>query len=172
MKNFTLFNCFMLLSATTLVAQIKPREASFGSFTSSANLSNEAVFTVLGAYGGSGKSGSDAFVIQNGNGNAANLQLAGSGNVVNATQNGSNNTVNMDYNGSNSKYVLDQDGNSNTLNLNKITSNGINFQVIQRDNNNGITIDGASTGALPALKIEQSGGMQINITSNTYFLQK
>jgi hypothetical protein len=171
MKNqLTAFATFCL-SVTLSVAQIVDKPSSLGSFSTTTALSNEALFTVLGAYAGSGKPGSEASVIQTGNGNSANLNLNGAGNVVNASQKGNSNAINMSYDGTNSRYILDQDGNSNTLNLNKITSSGINFQVIQKDNNNGITVDGTSTGSLPALKIEQTGGMQINITSNAFFVK-
>ena len=162
---------FASFPITVSMGQILPKETSFGSFSSTSNLSNEAVITVLGAYAGSGKAGSDASIIQAGSGNSVNLSLAGSGNVVNTSQTGNNNSLNMDFEGANSKYLLDQDGNSNSLNLNKITSTGINFQVIQESNNNGLTIDGAGTAALPSLKIEQTGGMQVNITTNAFFLK-
>ena len=171
MKNYWLTIVLSCLSLTSAFAQVISKETSFGSFSTTSNLSNEAVITVLGAYSGSGKSGSDASVIQTGNNNTANLNLTGSGNLVNASQNGNNNSVSMDFDGTNSRYFLDQDGNSNSLNLNKITSSGINFQVIQKDNNNALTIDGKGSGALPSLKIEQTGGMQVNITTNAFFLK-
>ena len=171
MKNLASLIIAVFASFNVLFAQPNQKEASFGSYSSSVNLSSEAVFTVLGAYAGSGKAGSDASVVQTGNGNNLNLQLSGSGNVVNAKQTGNSNTLNMDFRGTNSKYVLDQDGNANTMDLNNITSTGINFKVIQKDGGNGLTIDGVGTGALPSLKIEQSGGMKINITSNTFFLK-
>ena len=171
MKNLTLLIIAVFTSLNVVFAQPNQKEASFGSYSSSVNLSSEAVFTVLGAYAGSGKAGSDVSVIQTGNGNNSNLKLNGSGNVVNASQTGNSNMINMDFSGTNSKYVLDQDGNSNTINLDNITSTGINFKVIQKTNSNGLTINGVGTGALPSLKIEQSGGMKINITSNTFFLK-
>ena len=157
------------LSLNASVAQNLPRESSFGSFSTTSSLCNEAVITVLGAYAGSGKLGSDVSISQSGNVNEAILNSTGSGNVISASQNGNRNKLSMDFEGINSKYVLDQDGNSNSLNLNKITSTGINFQVFQKDNNNALTIDGTGTGALPALKIEQTGGMKISITTNAFF---
>jgi hypothetical protein len=165
------FSLLALFCVTSAVAQKTHQDITPGSFSSSRGLSNEAFYSVLGSFGGTGKIGSDATVIQAGTGNTLNLNLVGSGNVVDTKQTGNDNTLTMDFSGTNSKYVLDQDGDVNTMSLSKVTSNGINFQVSQKNNNNVLTVDGSGTGALPALKIEQTGGMQVTIESNLFYVK-
>ncbi|MCE7042640.1 hypothetical protein [Dyadobacter sp. CY312] len=167
MKNFLINLSLSALSLGALHAQQVPGEASFGSFSQSLNsLTDQAKITVISGYSGTGKSGSNANVTQTGNQNILNLNLSGNGNNIVTQQKGDLNTLNMDFNGSNSQYLLSQEGNDNKLQMNNITSNGIDFQVTQKDGGNNLTLEGSGFTPLQSMKIEQTGGMRIIIDSN------
>ncbi|TDE15320.1 hypothetical protein [Dyadobacter psychrotolerans] len=170
MKNFLINLSLSALSLGALHAQQVPGEASFGSSAQSlSNLSDQAKISVISSFGGTGRPGSNANVIQSGNQNSLNLNLTGNGNNIVTSQIGDLNQLNLDLNGSNSQYVLEQSGNSNELQMKNIKSSGINFQSTQKDGGNSLILQGGSIGSLQSMKIEQTGGMKIIIESNPIF---
>lgn len=167
MKNLISTIIFGVLSTTTLFAQDFSKDALYGSdYQSISTLSEQAKFSILSSFTGTGVQGSNATVLQNGNNNTTELNLAGNGNKVITSQQGDNNNIYMDFQGTNSQYILEQDGDKNNLELKNLTSNGTNFQVSQLNNENGITVEGSGIGSLQSMKIEQTGGMKIIIDSN------
>lgn len=169
MKSF-----FLLVLAAAPVcsafSQKLPGENSFGLYSDkSTNLSEEALFTVLTPYAGTGKAGTEAAVTQTGNSNVSQLNFSGSGNLINAYQNGNENNLNLDFSGRNSRLVLEQNGNNNTIQMNNITGSNANFRAVQTDDGNNLNIIGSQVGPLGSMKIEQSGGMTTIVTANPIF---
>ncbi|GAB2766999.1 hypothetical protein GCM10027275_06460 [Rhabdobacter roseus] len=135
------------------------------------DLPNEAIITQLGlTYSGTGSAGSNVALLQSGLDNQSMLNIIGSGNLITTQQVGNNNQLRLDLTGQNNKYDLLQDGNNNLLQLMNTTSSGIQFQVIQRGDGNELTRNGNGLGALPSLKIEQTGGMKLIIETTNFYV--
>ncbi len=160
-----LFGIFMLPAN----AQAQGVNNNFGSYSSSSSdLSQEAIVTQLGT--NSGNLGSQVMLIQNGSNNASYIKVYGEDNLVASFQDGERNNLAVALIGNENNYQLKQTGDDNNLDLDQVRSKNIDFQVNQISNNNELIIKGNSTGELPALKIEQSGGMRLTIQSNTFFV--
>ncbi len=106
---------------------------------------------------------------QNGSLNTANVTMAGPGLELIAGQNGTGNLLEIDITGISSQLMLTQQGNFNRMILSDIVSEGASFQAHQSGNFNRLEIDGAASGPLPSITIEQTGGMQLIINSPTSY---
>lgn len=169
MKHFISHLTMALLFATTSFAQQVSKDALFGSdYQSISTLSEQAKFSLLSSFGGTGNPGNATIIQQTGNQNSVTLDLKGSGNNIVTKQEGSENSISMNFKGTNSQYLLEQNGDGNTMVMNNIKSSGTNFQATQTDNGNSLTLEGTSIGSLQSMKIEQTGGMVISISSNPY----
>jgi hypothetical protein len=114
--------------------------------------------------------GKEAIISQSGSGNNVNYRSAGQ-NKFQANQNGSGNEVNLDLSGGGNEFLFSQQGNNNKALLPNTMSSGKQFELNQTGNGNELTRDGASVGTLPmSMKIEQTGGMRLIITTSTFTL--
>jgi len=104
-------------------------------------------------------------VRQNGNFNMANIATSGNLLTVMVSQSGNLNRMNLDVHGEDSRLTLSQKGDYNQMSLLKLTVGGSDFQATQHDNFNSLEIDGAKSGILPSITIEQRGGMHLIIDS-------
>lgn len=102
---------------------------------------------------------------QTGNLNISNIAASGRSLTIMALQAGNGNRIDLDVRGEDSQLVLSQQGNFNNMALSEIVSNGSAFRASQSDNFNSLEIDGAKSGALPSITIEQRGGMRLIIDS-------
>ena len=112
---------------------------------------------------------SPILVTQLGHDNELSFKLTGPENKASGLQIGNYNALYLDVNARSSNYLLQQDGNYNNIELTNMTTDGINFELTQRQNNNSLVLDGGRS--LPSLKIEQSGGMQLTIQTNVPFFR-
>jgi hypothetical protein len=166
MKQIFLTAIMAVLFTSVSLAQQSGKDALFGSNYPPFNaLSAQAKFSILNAFGGTGKSVNETIINQTGNQNTMRLELAGTGNNVTTKQEGSENYLSMEMKGADNLYLLEQNGNSNTLVMNSITSNNVHFQAIQTNDGNSLTLEGNGIGSLQSMKIEQTGGMSIIISS-------
>jgi hypothetical protein len=168
MKNILYPFAMSLLFPAIVLAQQLQAPANY---TGNNVTTGEAIVRQLGGFDKANLRDADISIYQNGNSNNLHLDLKGIGNKITGRQNGNENTLNLRAKTMNSQYWLEQAGNGNVLSLTNITSNGINFQVNQAQNNNSLILDGAGYGQLPSLKIEQSGGMRLSIQSNTFSIK-
>ena len=102
---------------------------------------------------------------QTGSLNISNIAASGRSLTIMALQAGNGNRIDLDVRGEDSQLVLSQQGNFNSMVLSEIVSNGSAFRASQSDNFNSLEIDGAKSGALPSITIEQRGGMRLIIDS-------
>lgn len=128
----------------------------------------QAIVSTLGT-GNAGTGGGTAAVInQSGAGNRFSFDGASgnTGNQITFTQNGNNNQLDFQLAGSNNTYTLGQTGNNNRLDLQNFQTNGARLEVQQTGNNNRLDSNGYpfADASIP-LKITQSGGMRLIITS-------
>lgn len=113
---------------------------------------------------------------QRGSGNQASYQHSGGrGNRVTMTQEGDDNRLHLSVDGSQNEYWLEQRGNANDLQLNGLRGDGLNLSVRQAGNHNGLTLSRdaleGTVGTVGPIRIEQSGGMRVTVTSS-YFAQQ
>ncbi len=160
------------LCSPVLLAQVIPGSDGIGTYSNfSSTISQEAFISQIGYFDGTGNAGTQLKLTQNGNQNTSDIKINGNGNELITSQMGDGNNLKLNITGNSNAYNLSQKGDDNNLVLDKVKSNHINFQVIQVDNGNGLVIHGKNTGDLPALKIEQSGGMKLSIESNAFFIK-
>ncbi|MCE7065095.1 hypothetical protein [Dyadobacter sp. CY326] len=127
---------------------------------------DEAIVKQIGEFEQGNAKGKDVLFLQKGNQNDLNVTLQGLGNTVLGGQSGNENKIILDARSANSQYWLEQQGDNNIMSLTNVEGNGVNFQVTQYENNNSLLLDGAGNNQMSSLKIEQSGGMKIQIESN------
>ena len=109
-------------------------------------------------------------ITQNGNFNHSRVTTQTSGVLVNIAQNGNLNSIELGLIGQNSDILLTQTGNNNLMNLPNVSAHNVSFTAIQHNNSNVLDIKGDQTISLPNLKIEQSGGATLMITSPSDFV--
>ncbi len=102
---------------------------------------------------------------QRGHLNSAAVAMTGQGLGIAASQIGTGNLMEVSLEGANSRLLLSQQGNFNNMILSKLAGSESDFQALQYDNFNSLEIDGAKSGALPSITIEQRGGMHLIIDS-------
>ncbi len=102
---------------------------------------------------------------QTGNLNISNIATSGRSLTIMASQSGNGNRIDLDLKGEDSQLFLSQQGNFNNMVLSEIVSNGSAFRASQSNDFNSLEIDGAKSGALPSITIEQRGGMRLIIDS-------
>ena len=102
----------------------------------------------------------------NGSFNNITVSNQGTNSKVRAVQNGSRNAMNINAAGNDNKLSLSQNGDNNNLNMMLLFGDGLQMQVQQMGNSNGITSVGTPSVYATPIRIEQSGGMQISITQN------
>lgn len=101
-------------------------------------------------------------LIQVGNQNSVSFKMSGE-NSFDFTQKGDGNSIDMTLPGENNFFKFEQLGNQNKLQLKEIMfSNGM-LEVFQEGNGNALLESGSGLG-IP-MKIEQRGGMRIEINS-------
>lgn len=102
---------------------------------------------------------------QNGNLNVANLAISGQGLTLSVGQNGNDNRIDMGLRGNDSRITLIQNGNFNDMLFSNVTAEGVTFEARQDNNFNKLEVDGTASGPLPNMKIEQSGGARLIIST-------
>lgn len=102
---------------------------------------------------------------QTGAANQAGINTRGAGNQLNINQIGGGNQLNLDLTGSGNAFTLSQLGGNNVLDLKNVQANGQQLDISQRGNNNRLSSDGYPVATGVPIRIEQSGGMQIQITN-------
>jgi len=157
----------LILTATVSFAQRIQENQGSGSLPGNNIPSSEAFIRQVGGSAPGNSTGSEISIFQKGDLNTLNFNIKGTGNSITGRQNGDGNTLSLTTKTNNSNFWLEQNGNYNKLDLGNITGNDIRFQVFQSQHNNSLSLDGLNT-TLPAMKIEQSGGMQISIQSNVF----
>ncbi|HEY0111419.1 MAG TPA: hypothetical protein VGB67_17395 [Fibrella sp.] len=120
--------------------------------------------------GGTGTTSTAAVIMQNGANNRFSFDGAAgnTGNQITFNQQGNNNQLDFSLTGSNNTYTFDQLGNRNVLNLQNFNTNGAKLEIQQTGNNNRLESTGYpfNDSTIP-LKITQSGGMQLIISSTS-----
>ena len=167
MKNGIKIAVVLLFTVTVSFAQKNLGNELSGSLQGNNILSSEAFIRQLGGATPGNGTGSEISIFQKGDFNKLNFDIKGKGNNITGRQNGDDNTLRLAAKTSNSNFWLEQSGNYNKLDLGNVAGNNIRFQVFQSQNNNSLSLDGLNS-TLPAMKIEQSGGMQIGIQSNVF----
>ncbi len=102
---------------------------------------------------------------QTGTANQAGINTRGAGNQLNVNQTGGGNQLNLDLTGSGNAFTLSQLGGNNVLDLKNVQANGQQLDISQWGNNNRLSSDGYPVATGVPIRIEQSGGMQIQITN-------
>ena len=168
MKEWTFFLTLNCLALTAVAQTPSFSEAYWGGALSLTVMERQAVLTGQ-------TSQTDAVTLrQRGSGNEAYYRNAGGGqtNRVALTQEGDNNRLSLTLNGGQNDYRLDQLGNANDLQLNGMRGDNVNLSVRQAGNGNGLVVADSALeglgGTVGPIKIEQSGGMRVTVTS-TYF---
>ncbi|MBO0948592.1 hypothetical protein [Fibrella forsythiae] len=132
--------------------------------------SAQALAALSTGTGGTGNAGTAAVVIQNGASNRFSFDGAAgnTGNQITFNQQGSNNQLDFALTGSNNTFTFDQLGNNNVLNLQNFSTSGTKLDIQQTGNNNQLESNGSpfADSTIP-LKITQSGGMRLLISSST-----
>ena len=101
-------------------------------------------------------------LVQVGNQNSVSFKMSGE-NSFDFIQKGEGNNIEMTFQGENNIFKFEQLGNQNMLQLNRVMfSNGM-LEVMQEGNGNVLLESGSGLG-IP-MKIEQRGGMKIEINS-------
>ena len=101
-------------------------------------------------------------LVQVGNQNSVSFKMSGE-NSFDFIQKGDGNNIEMTFQGENNIFKFEQLGNQNKLQLNRVMlSNGM-LEVMQEGNGNVLLESGSGLG-IP-MKIEQRGGMRIEINS-------
>ena len=101
-------------------------------------------------------------LVQVGNQNSVSFKMSGE-NSFDFIQKGEGNNIEMTFQGENNIFKFEQLGNQNMLQLNRVMfSNGM-LEVMQEGNGNVLLESGGGLG-IP-MKIEQRGGMKIEINS-------
>ena len=101
-------------------------------------------------------------LVQVGNQNSVSFKMSGE-NSFDFIQKGEGNNIEMTFQGENNIFKFEQLGNQNMLQLNRVMfSNGM-LEVMQEGNGNVLLESGSGLG-IP-MKIEQRGGMRIEINS-------
>ncbi|MFD2573943.1 hypothetical protein ACFSUS_25120 [Spirosoma soli] len=113
---------------------------------------------------GTGELG-DINISQTGTNNGVRLTGSGAGNRLNFSQDGNNNQLSLELNGNQNTFTLGQLGNNNTLDLRNVQTNGEQLDILQRGNGNRLSSDGYPFATGVPIKVEQSGGMQVQITN-------
>ena len=167
MKDNIKITALLFLTVTASFGQKSQENQFSGGRQMNNTLSNEAFVRQLGGATPGNGTGSEISIFQKGDFNKLNFDIKGKGNNITGRQNGDDNTLRLAAKTSNSNFWLEQSGNYNKLDLGNVAGNNIRFQVFQSQNNNSLSLDGLNS-TLPAMKIEQSGGMQIGIQSNVF----
>lgn len=102
---------------------------------------------------------------QTGTVNQAVISTRGAGNQLNVNQIGGGNQLNLDLTGSGNAFTLSQLGGNNVLDLKNVQANTQQLDISQRGNNNRLSSDGYPVATGVPIRIEQSGGMHIQITN-------
>jgi hypothetical protein len=168
MKNIFYYSIVFLLFPAATIAQ-ETNETD--SFVGNDSRINEAIVRQISGFEQASLKGRELLFYQSGNYNVLNVSLQGFGNSVVGGQNGNDNNIGLNARTYNSQYWLEQSGDNNQMDLTNIAGTNINFRVAQFENNNSLTIDGGGYQQFSTLKIEQSGGMKIQIQSNVFPLK-
>lgn len=124
-----------------------------------------AVLTQL-ATASTGAGGTDEISIgQSGGSNRVALTGSGQANRLMITQTGDDNQLSLDLFGEQNTFGFSQNGNQNVLDLRNVRANGERLDVSQQGNGNRLTSDGYPVATGVPIRIEQTGGMQLQITN-------
>ena len=104
-------------------------------------------------------------ISQTGAGNGVSLSGSGTGNRLSFTQSGNSNQLGLELVGDQNTFTLGQLGNSNTLDLRNVRASNEQLEITQRGDGNRLTSDGYPFATGVPIKVEQSGGMQLQITN-------
>ena len=125
----------------------------------------QAVLTQLAA-GPAGVNGIGTIGIsQSGTGNQAGITGSGTGNQLTIIQNGNDNQLSLELYGNQNSFGFAQNGSSNVLDLRNVRANNERLDVLQQGNANRLSSDGYPFATGVPIRIEQAGGMQIQITN-------
>lgn len=126
-----------------------------------AGTGNQATIAVLGQQ-------NQVTLTQTANANAATVQLTGQGNQLQFLQAGGGNQLVIGLDGTNNQLRVSQSGND-VMSLPGLSGSNARIDLVQRNGNNTIVIDGLTAPGLPTgggvanLKVEQSGGATVRI---------
>lgn len=172
MKTASFFLTLSLLAGRAFAQSVTDSEAFWGGTLPLTVLERQAVLT-----GQVNQAADQVTLQQRGSGNQARYQNTGGGqgNRATLTQEGDDNRLSLSVNGSRNEYLLEQRGNANDLQLNGLRGDNLNLSVRQAGNHNGLTLSSDALegvgGAVGPIRIEQSGGMRVTVTSS-YFTQQ
>lgn len=95
------------------------------------------------------------------------VKLTGSGreNRLLVTQNGDTNQVDLDLLGEQNLLNVNQQGSRNVVDLRAVRANGEQLHISQQGNGNGLSGSGYPLATGVPIRIEQSGGMQLLIST-------
>ncbi|WP_375446138.1 hypothetical protein [uncultured Fibrella sp.] len=141
-----LFATFLLLSGS--IAAVAQSEAYFR-----APVADRAM---------AGLSAGEATLVQTGQLNQLHYQATGRSNIVNLSQQGTANALDLTITGTNNRYSFAQQGDNNVARWQSRQSNA-QLDVLQRGDNNQLIQTGNGRAAGVPLRIEQTGGMQLQI---------
>lgn len=101
-------------------------------------------------------------LVQTGQLNQLHYQTTGRNNTVSLLQQGTANTLDLTISGTNNRYSFAQQGDSNVARWQSRQSN-VQLEVVQRGDHNQLIQSGDGRAAGVPLRIEQTGGMQLQI---------
>ena len=123
----------------------------------------QAILSQLAA-GSSGTGGSDEINIsQSGGGNRIALTGSGTANRFSINQNGDGNQLSLELFGDRNSFGFEQNGSGNVLDLRNVRASNERLDISQQGSGNRLTSDGYPLATGVPVRIEQTGGMQIQI---------
>jgi hypothetical protein len=126
---------------------------------------SQAILSQLAA-GSSGTGGnSDISIGQSGSGNRVGLTGSVRANRLDFNQNGNGNQLDLELFGDGNSFGFSQNGSSNVLDLRNVQATGERLDISQQGNGNRLTSDGYPVATGVPVRIEQRGGMQLQITN-------
>ena len=126
---------------------------------------SQAILSQLaaGSYGTGGNA--DISIGQAGSGNRVGLTGSGRANRLDFSQNGDDNQLSVELFGNQNSFGFSQNGSRNVLDLHNVRANGERLDISQRGDGNRLTSDGYPVATGVPIRIEQTGGMQLQITN-------
>lgn len=126
---------------------------------------SQAILSQL-AGGLPGTGGNDDISIgQSGSGNGVSLTGSGRANRLNLNQNGDGNQLSLELFGDGNSFGFSQNGSGNMLDLRNVQATGERLDISQQGIGNRLTSDGYPVATGVPIRIEQTGGMQLQITN-------
>lgn len=167
MKRYFLY-LLLLLSPLSVLAQMQSSTQSQSEALWRAGvLPNETQAVLSQLSGGSSGTGgnSDISIGQSGSGNRVGLTGSGTANQLNFNQNGDGNQLSLELFGDGNSFGFSQNGSGNVLDLRNVRANGERLDISQQGSGNRLTSDGYPVATGVPIRIEQTGGMQLQITN-------